>query len=288
MIAPPAVLREFVERALAEDLGRGDATTQALFSDPIAAEGRIRTRVATVMAGGPVAALVFEHLDPAAAIELPAAEGSFIDANGPLLTVRGDGRAILSAERVALNILQRLCGIAALTRTFVEATREFNVKVVDTRKTPPGWRLLDKYAVRCGGGSNHRMGLDDGILIKDTHLALIGAPRTGRVTEAVRRAKASGGRLLKVEIEVQTLEEVREAVDAGADAILLDNMSVDGIRAALALIKRRALVEVSGGVTLRTIRDIAALGVDVISVGALTHSVPAADLHLDLWPIPSQ
>lgn len=288
MIAPPAVLREFVERALAEDLGRGDATTQALFSDPIAAEGRISARVTTVMAGGPVAALVFKHLDPAASVKLTAVEGSPIGDNGSLLTMRGDGRAILSAERVALNILQRLCGIATLTRTFVEATREFNVKVVDTRKTPPGWRLLDKYAVRCGGGSNHRMGLDDGILIKDTHLALIGPAQAGRVSEAVRRAKASGGRLLKVEIEVQTLDEVREAVDAGADVILLDNMRVDEIRAALAVIKRRALVEVSGGITLQTIRDIAALGVDVISVGALTHSVPAADLHLDLWPIPSR
>ena len=288
MIATPAVLREFVERALAEDLGRGDATTQALFSDPIVTEGRISARVATVMAGGPLAALVFEHLDPAVAVELTAVEGSPIGDNGSLLTVRGDGRTILSAERVALNILQRLCGIAALTRTFVEATREFNVKVVDTRKTPPGWRLLDKYAVRCGGGSNHRMGLDDGILIKDTHLALIGATQTGRVAEAVRRAKASGGRLLKVEVEVQTLDEVREAVDAGVDVILLDNMSVDEIRAALVLIKRRAQVEVSGGVTLRTIRDIAALGIDVISVGALTHSVPAADLHLDVWPTPSR
>jgi nicotinate-nucleotide pyrophosphorylase (carboxylating) len=240
------------------------------------------------MAGGPVAALVFQHLDPSASVELTTVEGSPIGGNGPLITVRGDGRAILSAERVALNILQRLCGIAALTRAFVEATRGFNVKVIDTRKTPPGWRLLDKYAVRCGGGTNHRFGLDDGILIKDTHLALIGAPRAGRVSEAVRRAKVSGGHLLKVEVEAQTLDEVREAVDAGADAILLDNMSVDEVRAAVALIKRRALVEVSGGVTLQTIRDITALGVDVISVGALTHSVPAADLHLDLWPIPSR
>ena len=288
MIAPPAVLHEFVERALAEDLGRGDATTQALFSGLISAEGRISARTATVMAGGPVAALVFQHLDPAASVELLAAEGSPIEANGPLLTIRGDGRGILSAERVALNILQRLCGIAALTSAFVGATRGFNVKVVDTRKTPPGWRLLDKYAVRCGGGSNHRLGLDDGVLIKDTHLALIGAPRAGRVSEAVRRAKASGGRLLKVEVEVQTLDEVREAVDAGADVILLDNMSVDQIRGAVALIKRRALVEVSGGITLDTIHTIAALGVDLISVGALTHSVPAADLHLDLWPIPSR
>lgn len=288
MIAPPTALREFVERALAEDLGRGDTTTVALFQEALPAEGQIAARAPTVMAGGPVAALVFHTLDPAASVELTAAEGSPIGANGPLLTIRGDGRAILSAERVALNILQRLCGIAALTRAFAEAVRGFNVKVVDTRKTPPGWRLLDKYAVRCGGGHNHRLGLDDGILIKDTHLALLGTSCPGRVAEAVRRAQTAGGRLLKIEVEVQTLDEAREAVDAGADAILLDNMSVDEIRAALAVIKRRALVEVSGGITLQTIRDIAALGVDVISVGALTHSVPAADLHLDLWPIPSR
>lgn len=288
MIAPASVLREFVERALAEDIGHGDTTTRALFADAVPAEGRIAARTSTIMAGGPVAALVFQTLDPTAWATLDVEEGKSVEGDTALLTVRSDGRTILTGERVALNILQRLCGIAALTRQFVDAVRGFPCRITDTRKTPAGWRLLDKYAVRCGGGSNHRMGLDDGILIKDTHLALIGPAQAGRVSEAVRRAKASGRRLLKVEVEVQSIDETREAVDAGADAILLDNMSVDDIRAALAVIKRRALVEVSGGVTLQTIRDIAALGVDVISVGALTHSVPAADLHLDLWPIPSR
>ncbi len=286
MIAPPAMLRDFVERALAEDIGRSDATTRALFADAVPAEGRIAARTSTVMAGGPVAALVFQTLDPTAWATLDVEEGKSVEGGTALLTVRGDGRTILTGERVTLNILQRLCGIAALTRQFVDAVRGFPCRITDTRKTPAGWRLLDKYAVRCGGGSNHRFGLDDGILIKDTHLALIGAQRAGRVSEAVRRAKATGGRLLKVEVEVQTLDEVREAVEASADAILLDNMDLDQIRAAVALIKRRAVVEVSGGITLQTIRDIAALGVDVISVGALTHSSPAADLHLDVWPIP--
>jgi len=283
MIAPPAVLREFVERALAEDIGHGDATTAALFSEPVPAEGRISTKVPTVMAGGPVAALVLQTLDPTASVTLETEEGKSVEAGAGLLTVRGDGRAILSGERVALNILQRLCGIAALTRRFVEAVRGNPTRIVDTRKTPPGWRLMDKYAVRCGGGTNHRFGLDDGILIKDTHLALAGS-----IAEAVRRATLRAGHLLKVEVEVQSVSGAREAVDAGADVILLDNMPLDQIRAALAAIKGRALVEVSGGVTLDTVRDIAALGVDLISVGALTHSAPAADLHLDVWRLPSR
>ncbi len=283
MIAPPLELRNFVERALAEDIGRGDATTRALFADAIPAEGRIAAKLPTIMAGGPVAALVFQALDPSASVTLEVDEGKAIKGGTVLLAVRGDGRAILSGERVALNILQRLCGIAALTRRFVEAVRGYSTRIVDTRKTPPGWRLLDKYAVRCGGGTNHRFGLDDGILIKDTHLAL-----SGGITDAVHRAKTEAGRLLKVEIEVPTVEAAREAVDAGADVILLDNMPLDQVRAALAVIKGRALVEVSGGVTLDTVRDIAALGVDLISVGALTHSAPAADLHLDVWRLPSR
>lgn len=279
MIAPPAVLRAFVEQALAEDIGRGDATTLALFDHAIQTQGRIAAKRPTVMAGGPVAALVFQTLDPAAQVTLDAAEGQALEAAAPLLTVRGDGRAILSGERVALNILQRLCGIAALTRQFVDAVRGYSCRIVDTRKTPPGWRLLDKYAVRCGGGSNHRFGLDDGILIKDTHLAL-----SGRIGESVRRAKTQAGHLLKVEVEVSTVEAAREAVEAGADAVLLDNMSLEEVRSACAAIKGRATVEVSGGITLATVRDIAASGVDCVSVGALTHSAPAADLHLDLWP----
>jgi nicotinate-nucleotide pyrophosphorylase (carboxylating) len=277
VIAPPTVLREFVERALAEDIGRGDATTHALFADAVAAEGRISAKTATVMAGGPVAALVFQTVDPTTWTLLDAADGESVAIGSVLLTVRGDGRSILTGERVALNILQRLCGIAALTRQFVDAVRGFPCRILDTRKTPPGWRALDKYAVRCGGGSNHRMGLDDGILIKDTHLAL-----SGGIAESVRRAKTRGGHLSKVEVEVSTVAGAREAVEAGADAILLDNMTLDEIRSAVAFIKNRAIVEASGGVTLATVREIAALGVDRISVGALTHSAPAADLHLDL------
>ncbi len=278
MIAPPSVLRDFVERALAEDIGRGDATTQALFFEPAPAEGRITAKMPTVMAGGPVAALVFQTLDPSTWVTLDAEEGELVEAGTPLLTVSGDGRAILTGERVALNILQRLCGIAALTRRFVHAVRGFPCRIVDTRKTPAGWRLLDKYAVRCGGGSNHRFGLDDGILIKDTHLAL-----SGGIAESVRRAKSHPGYLVKVEVEVSTVEGAREAADAGADVVLLDNMSPDDIRAAVGAIKARAVVEVSGGVTLATVRDVAGLGVDCISVGSLTHSAPAADLHLELW-----
>lgn len=278
MIAPHQVLRQFVERALAEDIGRGDATTQALFAGAVAAEGRIAAKVPTVMAGGPVAALVFQTLDSTTWTTLDAAEGEPVQAGTTLLTIRGDGRSILTGERVALNILQRLCGIAALTRQFVDAVRGYACRITDTRKTPAGWRMLDKYAVRCGGGSNHRFGLDDGILIKDTHLAL-----SGGIAESVRQARAHAGHLVKVEIEVSTVSGAREAWEAGADVILLDNMSLDDIRAAVASVKNRAVIEVSGSVTLATVRDIAALGVDCISVGALTHSAPAADLHLELW-----
>jgi nicotinate-nucleotide pyrophosphorylase (carboxylating) len=279
VIATPVVLRNFVERALAEDIGRGDATTQALFTAPAPAIGRIAAKSPAVIAGGPVAALVFQTLDPNAVIERHADDGQTVSAGDPVLTVRADGRMILTGERVALNILQRLCGVATLTRSYVDAVRGYSTKIADTRKIPAGWRVLDKYAVRCGGGVNHRFGLDDGILIKDTHLALAGG-----IAVAVRRAKTAARHGLKVEVEVQNLEQVREALDAGADVLLLDNMDLAAIRAATAFIKGHAVVEVSGGVTLIAVRDIAALGVDIVSVGALTHSAPAADLHMDVWP----
>lgn len=278
MIGMPADIRAFVERALAEDIGRGDVTTTALFSEPIAAEARIASRSASMMAGGLVASDVFCCVDPQARVEILLADGQPIEAGAALLAVHGDGRAILTGERVALNILQRLCGIAALTHRFVEAVRGYPTRITDTRKTPPGWRRLDKYAVRCGGGTNHRRGLDDGVLIKDTHLAL-----SGGLADSVRRAKSRAGHLLKVEVEVQSVDAAREAVDAGADVILLDNMSLDAIGAAVASLKGRVPIEVSGGMTLDFVRDVAALGVDFISVGALTHSAPVADLHLDLW-----
>jgi nicotinate-nucleotide pyrophosphorylase (carboxylating) len=278
LIAPPSELREFVERALTEDIGRGDATTNALFAEAVPAEGRIATKSPTVVAGGPAAMLVFQTLDPTIWATLDVTEGESVDVGTTLLTVRGDGRSILTGERVALNILQRLCGIAALTRRFVDAVRGYPCRITDTRKTPAGWRLLDKYAVRCGGGSNHRFGLDDGILIKDTHLAL-----SGRIGDSVRQAKARAGHLVKVEVEVSTVAGAREGADAGADMVLLDNLSIEDARSAIAAIKGRAIVEVSGGVTLDTVRDLAALGADYISVGALTHSAPAADLHLELW-----
>lgn len=278
MIWMPADIRAFVERALAEDIGRGDVTTDALFSESIAAEARLSSRSGSIMAGGLVASDVFRCVDPQAHVEILLADGQPIEAGDALLAVRGDGRAILTGERVALNMLQRLCGIAALTHRFVEAVRGYPTRITDTRKTPAGWRQMDKYAVRCGGGINHRMGLDDGVLIKDTHLAL-----SGGLADSVRRAKSRAGHLLKVAVEVQSVDAAREAVDAGADVILLDNMSLDAIRAAVASLKGRVPIEVSGGMTLDIVRDVAALGVDFISVGALTHSAPAADLHLDLW-----
>jgi len=287
---PPAtVLRDLVARALAEDIGHGDITTEALFSEPLAATGTIvaEERDGLVVAGVAVAREVFARVDPALRFMARLDDGQRAEAESVILTVRGDGRSILKGERVALNFLQRLSGIATLTSRFCEAVRKFPVRIVDTRKTTPGLRALEKWAVALGGGSNHRFGLADGLLIKDNHLSLAAAwpALTGpALTQACRKARERAPHGLKLEVEAQTLDDVRAALDGAADIILLDNMDVPTIRKAVELIKRRALVEVSGGVTLATVRDIAAVGPDLISVGALTHSAPAVNLSLDLMP----
>jgi nicotinate-nucleotide pyrophosphorylase (carboxylating) len=277
-----AACRRLIELALAEDLGtEGDRTSLATIPAETNARAAFVVRSAGVVAGLPAAELVCGTVDPALEFRAHVDDGTSVSRGTTLATVSGPLRAILAAERTALNFLQRLSGVASLTRKFVEEAGPGRAKVLDTRKTTPGWRLLEKYAVRMGGGVNHRLGLHDGILIKDNHLAgLDGDVR--RAVEAARNYPGNGG--LPVEVEVDTLEQLDEALAARADIVLLDNMTLDQLRAAVARRDAAApavLLEASGGVNLQTVRDIAATGVDRVSAGALTHSAPALDIGLD-------
>jgi len=274
---PDLLLQPVVRAALAEDLGRaGDITAQACVPADARLTADFATRRGGVVAGISVIRLALAELDPGATVDLLTADGQALPAGTALARVSGNARAILSAERTALNLLGRLCGIATLTQDFVDAVAGTGVKITDTRKTTPGLRALEKYAVRCGGGINHRFGLDDAILIKDNHVAACGS-----VGEAVRRAKAYAGHLVKVEVEVDSLLQLQEALGNDPDVIMLDNFTLDDMREAVKLVNGRVTLEASGGITLDTIRGVADTGVDVISVGALTHSVKVLDIGLD-------
>jgi nicotinate-nucleotide pyrophosphorylase (carboxylating) len=229
------------------------------------------------VAGLAVATAAFRLLDPRLAVDLAARDGEDASAGELLATIAGPARSLLSAERTALNLLGRLCGIATTTRDLVAAVAPYGAKIVCTRKTTPGLRALEKYAVRAGGGSNHRFGLDDAVLIKDNHRALAGGLKI-----AVERARAGVGHLVKIEVEVDTLEELKEALDLGIDAVLLDNMSIETLQQAVAIAKGKAITEASGGITPKTAPEIAATGVDLLSVGWITHSAPALDVALDI------
>jgi nicotinate-nucleotide pyrophosphorylase (carboxylating) len=277
-----AACRRLVELALAEDLGTtGDRTSLATIPADATGRAAFVARSPGVVAGLPVAAMVCAAVDPQLAFAVVTPDGSRLERGTVLATVAGPLRAVLAAERTALNFLQRLSGVATLTRAFVDAAGGHRAQLLDTRKTTPGWRLLEKYAVRCGGGVNHRVGLYDGVLIKDNHLAGLG----GDVRRAVEAARAYPGNAgLPVEVEVDTLEQLEHALAVRADIVLLDNMPPDLLRAAVArrdAVAPGVLLEASGGVNLRTVREIAATGVDRISVGALTHSAPALDVGLD-------
>jgi nicotinate-nucleotide pyrophosphorylase (carboxylating) len=273
----PALYRELVRRALAEDLGWGDVTTEAIISPEQRGRGVLVVKSPCVVAGLDIAAEVFRQLDPAVAFTTLRKDGDRCEVGATVGEIRGSAAAMLTAERTALNFLQRLSGIATLTRRFVEAA-EGRVAILDTRKTTPTLRVLEKYAVRAGGGANHRGGLDDAILIKDNHIRLAGG-----VGNAIERMK-SAGKEMSVEVEAQSLADVEAAVAAGADTILLDNLPIEEIRDAVRRIGGRAKVEISGGVTLDRMRELAQTGADYISVGALTHSAPAADLSFELEP----
>lgn len=270
-----------MRRALDEDVGWGDVTTQALVPADVRAEGRFVLREPGVVAGLPVAAAVFAALAADVRWQPAVEDGAELAAGALLATVEGPAAAVLTGERVALNYLQRLSGIATLTARYTQALAGTKARLVDTRKTTPGQRLLEKYAVRRGGGSNHRFCLSDGVLIKDNHIAILAAQGVP-LTEVVRRARAAAPHSLRVEVEVDNLEQIEPALAGGADIILLDNMPPPVLAAAVQLISDRALTEASGGITLDTIRACAEAGVDLISVGALTHSARALDIGLDI------
>lgn len=274
-------IRDAVQQALAEDLAHGDVTTSALFPRNIPAEAAIVAHQRITVAGIAVAREVFLSVDPSLRITKAIKDGTTVTPDTPVLVIRGDARSLLMAERVAVNFLQQLSGIATLTAQFCAAVRGYPTVILDTRKTTPGLRTLEKWAVHLGGGKNHRFSLGDGVLIKDNHLAVLRSTGVD-VAGACRLARAEAPHGLRIEVEAKTLQEVKEALTGKADIILLDNMSPALVRQAVALIKQRALVEVSGGMTLQTVSAMAQAGADFISVGALTHSAPAANLSMDL------
>jgi nicotinate-nucleotide pyrophosphorylase (carboxylating) len=279
MIAPlPDLLIDPVVRAaLAEDLGRaGDITALACIDAEATLTATFGAREAGTIAGLDCARLAVLAMDPAAKFKARVGDGDAVAAGAVLAKVTGNARALLSAERTALNLLGRLSGVATLTAQYVAAVDGTKARITDTRKTTPGLRALEKYAVRCGGALNHRFGLDDAILIKDNHVAACGG-----VGEAIRRARAFTGHLVKIECEVDSLKQLAEALDAGPDVVMLDNFSLKNLRVAVGMAAGRVVLEASGGVKLDTVRDIAETGVDVISVGALTHSASVLDIGLD-------
>ena len=271
------LLNEQLRHFLREDLEHGDITTDAIFSDQETATVTIRAREPLVAAGmEPVAAKVFHLLDERVTFSQATPDGQRVSAGEVLMTVSGPVRSLLRGERVALNLIQRLCGIATLTRRYVDAVQGLKARIVDTRKTTPGLRMLEKYAVRVGGGRNHRYSLSDGVLIKDNHIAACGSIR-----QAVERARAAVPHTIAIEVETDTLEQVLACLDCGVQIIMLDNMDLGTMQQAVSMINGKALVEASGGVNLDTVRGIAETGVDIISVGALTHSAQACDIGLD-------
>jgi nicotinate-nucleotide pyrophosphorylase (carboxylating) len=273
-------IRAAVKAALAEDIGSGDATTLATVPPGLTARAVMRAREPLVVAGIEFAEVAFCELSGKVRIEKILRDGRWAKAGAALLKISGPARSILTAERVALNFIQRLSGVATLTAKFVEAVNGTGAEIIDTRKTTPGWRRFEKYAVACGGGTNHRIGLFDMILIKDNHLAALRDAKPNAIAAAIGRARAKFPKL-KIEVEADTLGQVRQALDAGAEMILLDNMSLSQLRAAVKMTKGHAKTEASGGVNLKTVRAIAQTGVDFISVGALTHSARAVDIGLD-------
>lgn len=271
------MMEQLVRAALEEDAAFHDVTTQATVPADLRARASLRTRQDGVVAGTACVVATFKALDPHCEVEIVAADGSRVAAGDTVLVVAGAARALLSGERVALNFIQHLSGIATLTARYVDAVRGTRARILDTRKTTPGWRQLEKAAVGAGGGTNHRMDLASASLIKDNHLRAVG----GDIRLAVERVRALLPPGADVEVEADTIDQVKQALAAGAERILLDNMPVDAMRECVALVAGRARLEASGGVTLATVRAIAETGVDDISIGALTHSAPALDLGLD-------
>ncbi len=271
------MLKKIIDTALEEDIGPGDVTTLALVDPSLKGKAKVWAKEQLVLAGTDVFKGVFLRLDPEATIKFHWKEGEQIPGGKEICDIKGKMRAILTGERTALNFLQHLSGIATLTRRYVEKIGGYKVRVIDTRKTTPGLRFLEKHAVRLGGGFNHRQGLYDGALIKDNHIAVFGS-----ISESVKTARENTPHTLKIQVEVNNVKEMEEAVQAGADAVLLDNMGIKDIMEAVSLNKGRVPLEVSGGVDLESIGEIAGTGVDLISVGALTHSARSVDISLEV------
>lgn len=268
-------IRHLIELAFAEDIGHGDITTDYLIDSDAKGEGFIIAKQDIILAGSDIASEVFAMLDPDVRITKACSDGDIIKNGIIIMELHGKLRALLKGERTALNFLQRLSGIATHVRRHVEEIKGFSTRLVDTRKTIPGWRALEKYAVRVGGAANHRMALYDGVLIKDNHIAACGS-----ITQAVTTLRNHVSHLVKIEVEVTNMDEIQEALSAQADVIMLDNMDLDQVRAAVAFIDKRAMVEVSGSVTLEQLKNLAETGVDIISSGALTHQARAVDLSM--------
>ena len=274
-------IRDLIDAALAEDVGSGDPTTDTLIDPRLAGSAALVSREDGVLAGIDVATTVFAQFDPTLDAVALVEDGSGVAAGDRLASVTGSVASILKAERTAVNFLQHLSGVATQTRRYVDAVRGYRAQIVDTRKTTPGLRKLEKYAVTMGGGRNHRHNLADGILIKDNHIEALALRGVG-IGEVVKRAVAGASHMIKVEIEVETIEQLEEVLDAGADLVLLDNMESEQMETAVRLASGRAVVEASGGITLETVGEIAKTGVDIISVGALTHSAPSLNISLDM------
>lgn len=273
-------LDDNLRRWLEEDIGTGDLTSEALIPEDAVTTGLIHAKDTGILCGVEVARRVFELLDPSLEFTALAKDGDTLEYGTKIAEIKGSARSVLTGERLALNLLQHMSGVATQTKQLADIAKPYGTRVVDTRKTTPGLRQLEKYAVRVGGGHNHRLGLYDAILIKDNHIAVAGG-----VKEALARAKAYASHMTKIEIEVESLEQAKEAVAGGADVIMLDNMAPEAMKECVAMIDHRAVVEASGGINAGNLAAAAAAGVDVISVGALTHSVKAVDISLDVGKI---
>jgi len=270
-------VEDIIDLAICEDIGAGDITTDLLPDAEMIGNGKIIAKEPIVVAGLDIANRVFEKFEPGTVFLSKYHDGDLVSANEVIAEISASMRTLLTGERIALNFLQRMSGIATNVRNYVSALGETNTRLVDTRKTIPGWRTLEKYAVRAGGAYNHRMGLFDGVLIKDNHIEALGG-----IKNAVSHARRCISHLIKIEVEVSDLEQVCEAVDSGADVIMLDNMDIDGITSAVALINKAAVIEVSGRVCKDDLRSLADVGVDIISVGALTHSAVFVDISMKI------
>jgi nicotinate-nucleotide pyrophosphorylase (carboxylating) len=272
-------VKNLIQSAIEEDIGRGDVTTESTIAKESMSHAYLITKDEIVLAGMEIFSEVYRIIDNSVKINNHHNDGDFLKSKTLISELDGPTQSILIGERIALNFLQRLSGISTITRKYVDAVKNYNVSIVDTRKTTPGWRLLEKYAVRVGGGKNHRHDLGDGVLIKDNHI--IGA---GSIKRAVELARRKSHHLLKVEVEVETFDQIHEALDAGVDVIMLDNMPPEMLAEGVKKIDGRALVEASGGINLESIAQVARTGVNLISVGRLTHSAPSVDIHLEFDP----